>query len=45
MAAYCFVTIKGLEVRNVFTNGGKHMAQYPVGIFRKGIVIIFTFII
>lgn len=45
MAAYCFVTIKGLEVRNVFTDGGKHMAQYPIGIFRKGIVIIFTFII
>ena len=44
-AAYCFVTIKGLEVRNVFTDGGKHMAQYPIGIFRKGIVVIFTFII
>lgn len=44
-AAYCFVTIQGLEVRNVFTAGGKHMAQYPIGIFKKGFVYFFTFII
>ena len=44
-AAYCFITVKGLEVRNVFTDGGKHMAQYPIGIFQKGFVFIFTFII
>ena len=45
MASYCFMTVKGLEVRNVFTDGGKHMAQYPIGIFRKGFVFIFTYII
>jgi len=44
-AAYCFLTVKGLEVRNVFTDGGKHMAQYPIGIFKKGLVFFFTFII
>lgn len=44
-ASYCFLTVKGLEVRNVFTDGGKHMAQYPIGIFRKGFVFIFTYII
>ena len=44
-AAYCFYTVQGLEVRNVFTDGGKHMAQYPIGIFSKGFVIFFTFII
>jgi len=44
-AAYCFLTVKGLEVRNVFTDGGKHMAQYPIGIFKKGFVFFFTFII
>lgn len=44
-AAYCFLTIKGLEVRNVFTDGGKHMAQYPIIIFKKGFVLFFTFII
>ena len=44
-AAYCFITVKGLEVRNVFTDGGKHMAQYPIGIFRKGFIFFFTYII
>lgn len=44
-ASYCFITIQGLEVRNVITNGGKSMAQYPIGIFNKGFVFIFTFII
>ena len=44
-AAYCFITIEGLEVRNVFTDGGKNMAQYPIGIFKKGFVYFFTFII
>ena len=44
-AAYCFFTVQGLEVRNVFTDGGKHMAQYPIGVFQKGFVWFFTFII
>lgn len=44
-ASYCFITVQGLEVRNVFTDGGKYMAQYPIGIFRKGFVFFFTFII
>lgn len=44
-ASYCFVTIQGLEVRNVFTDGGKQMAQYPIGVFKKGFVFFFTFII
>ncbi len=44
-AAYCFFTVQGLEVRNVFTDGGKHMAQYPIGVFSKGFVLFFTFII
>ncbi len=44
-ASYCFFTVQGLEVRNVFTDGGKHIAQYPIGIFSKGVVQFFTFII
>ena len=43
MASYCFNTIHGLEVRNLLTDGGKQMAQYPIGIFRKGFIFIFTF--
>lgn len=45
MASYCFFTVQALEVRNLFTDGGKHMAQYPMGIFRRGIMLFFTFII
>ena len=44
-ASYCFYTVQGLEVRNIFTYGGKHMAQYPIGVFKKGILYFFTFII
>ena len=44
-ASYCFITVQGLEVRNLFTDGGKHMAQYPIGIFSKGFILFFTFII
>ena len=45
MASYCFITIHGLEVKNVLTDGGKNMAQYPIGIFKKGFIFIFSFII
>lgn len=44
-AAYCFITIQGLEVRNILTNGGREMAQYPISVFNKGFIFIFTFII
>lgn len=44
-ASYCFITIQGLEVRNIFTNGGKEMAQYPISIFSKPFIFIFTFLI
>ena len=45
MASFCFVTVQALEVKNLFTDGGKHVAQYPIGVFKKGIVMFFTFII
>lgn len=44
-ASYCFITIEGLEVRNVFTDGGKHMSIYPISIFSKKVMLFFTFII
>ncbi|MBO5375983.1 MAG: ABC-2 family transporter protein [Bacilli bacterium] len=44
-ACYCFITIQGLEIRNLLMDGGKYMAQYPIGIFKKGFVIFFTVII
>lgn len=44
-ASYCFFTVQGLEFRNLLTDGGKHMAQYPIGIFNKGFRFVFTFLI
>ena len=43
--AYCFLTVQGLEVRNLLTDGGKYTAQYPMGIFKKGLFFVFTFIV
>ena len=45
MASYCFITIQGLEVKNLVTDGGKNLAQYPISIYKKGVVFIFTFIV
>lgn len=45
MASYCFITIQSLEVKNLFTDGGKNIAQYPISIFNKSLIFIFTFII
>ena len=45
MSSYCFITIEGLEVRNLVTDGGKFLAQYPISIYKKGMIFIFTFII
>ena len=44
-AAYCFITIQGLEVRNAVTYGGKEAAQYPIGIFKKGFAMFLTYVI
>lgn len=44
-AAFCFVTVQGLEVKNVFTDGGREMAQYPMDIYKKGFKLFFTYII
>lgn len=44
-ASYCFITVDGLEVKNLFTDGGKYLAQYPISIYKKGMFMFFTFII
>lgn len=44
-ATMCFWTVQGLEVANVFTDGGKEMAQYPLNIYQKWIIRFFTYII
>jgi ABC-2 type transport system permease protein len=44
-ATMSFWTIQGLEVANVFTDGGREMAQYPLNIYQKWVKLFFTFII
>jgi ABC-2 type transport system permease protein len=44
-AAMCFWTIQGLEIANIFTDGGREMAQYPLNIYQKWVSRFFTFVI
>jgi ABC-2 type transport system permease protein len=44
-ATLCFWTIQGLEIANIFTDGGREMAQYPLNIYQKWVTRFFTFII
>ena len=44
-ACFCFKTIEGLEFTNIFTDGSREFGQYPMGIFRREILILFTFLI
>lgn len=44
-ATLCFWTIQGLEVANIFTDGGREMAQYPLNIYHKWVSKFFTFVI
>lgn len=44
-AAICFFTIQGLEIVNVFIYGGRDFAQYPMSIYGKSILRIFTYLI
>lgn len=44
-AAVCFYTIQGIEFINIFTDGTKHVGQYPMGIFNKVVRNVFTFVI
>lgn len=44
-ASLSFWTIQGLEVANVFTDGGREMAKYPLNIYQKWVTVFFTFVI
>ncbi|MGV3487530.1 MAG: ABC transporter permease [Tuberibacillus sp.] len=44
-ATMCFWTIEALEVANIFTDGGREMAQYPLNIYQKWVIRFFTFVI
>lgn len=44
-ACFCFKTIEGLEFVNIFTDGSREFGQYPMGLFRKEVLIVFTYLI
>lgn len=44
-ATLCFWTIEGLEVVNIFTDGGREMSQYPLSIYKEWVRKFFTFVI
>ena len=44
-ATFCFFTLEGLEVVNIFTDGGRELASYPLPVYGRYIRLFFTFII
>ena len=44
-ACFCFKTIEGLEFMNIFTDGSREFGQYPMDLFRREILIFFTYLI
>ena len=44
-ATVCFFTLEGLEVINIFTDGGRELASYPLPVYGKWITFFFTFIV
>jgi ABC-2 type transport system permease protein len=44
-ATMCFWTVDGLEVVNIFTDGGKELTAYPLTIYSKWLRRFFTFVI
>lgn len=44
-ATVCFFTVEGLEFINVFTDGGREMASYPMTIYARWFRNFFTFVI
>lgn len=44
-ATMCFWTVQGLEIANIFTDGGREMSQYPLNIYKKWVTRFFTFVI
>jgi ABC-2 type transport system permease protein len=44
-ATVCFFTLEGLEIINIFTDGGREFASYPLPVYGKWIRRFFTFLI
>jgi ABC-2 type transport system permease protein len=44
-ATVCFFTVEGLEFINIFTDGGRELASYPLPVYGKWVQRFFTFVI
>ena len=44
-ASLSFWTIEGMELMSILSDGGKEVASYPIGIYRKWFAIIFTYVV
>lgn len=44
-ASICFFTLEGLEFMNIFTDGGRELAQYPLDIYNEWVLKFFTFVV
>ena len=44
-ATLCFFTTQGLEVMNIFTDGGKEFGKYPFEVYGKGVLKFFSYVI
>lgn len=44
-ASICFFTLEGLEFMNIFTDGGRELAQYPLDIYKSWVLKFFTFVV
>jgi ABC-2 type transport system permease protein len=44
-ATFCFWSVQGIEAANIFTYGGREIAQYPLGIYQKWVIRFFTFVV
>ena len=44
-ATVCFFTLEGLEIINIFTDGGRELASYPLPVYGVWVTRFFTFII
>lgn len=44
-ATLCFWTVSSIEIVNIFTDGGRDIASYPLNIYNKWLARFFTYIV
>lgn len=44
-ACVCFKTIEGLEFVNILTDGSREFGQYPMDLFKKEVLLVFTYLL